>query len=280
MADLDYSVDALNAKNAFYRANAIVYVEGEDDVLFWEELFSKVPDFSAVIESVGGSSNLQKHIVQIEAGTLDAIAARDADFLRFQGSTANSTRVIYTPGYSIENSLYTAEVIHQIARTWCKSPEVTNEYCTNWLSELGDAFIPLIELDIANALSNAGVAVLADSCTRFMTGQTSAIACSDRIAAYATDITLKIPKPSIAKAKKALAKSSVPPTEILRGHLLATAVLKFILQTAKSLGKKINISMDSLYAAAMPNFVKLFGSSHPHRNYYTTAIDNAVASFR
>ena len=80
MRDLEYSPDALNAKSAFYRAKTMIYVEGDDDLMFWEEVFSQVPDFAFEIESVGGSPELDKHIKNIEAGSLDAIAARDERF--------------------------------------------------------------------------------------------------------------------------------------------------------------------------------------------------------
>lgn len=279
MADLDYSIDALNAKSAFYRATAIVYVEGDDDVLFWEEIFSKVPAFSAVIESVGGSGELDKYIVQIEGGQLDAIAARDADFLRFQGRVAKTARVIHTFGYSMENSVYTADVIHHLARSWCRSPAMTSGQCARWLDELGAAFAPLIVLDIANAVSDAGAAVLADNCTRFMTGQSSATACPARIGVHVAAVESKIPKKAVANAKRALLNSPNGSIDNLRGHILATAVIKFLLQTAKSVGKKINVSMDSLYAAAISNFARVFGPTHPHHTYYTAATTNAAATF-
>jgi Protein of unknown function (DUF4435) len=280
VADLIYSTEALNAKSAFYRAKAMVYVEGDEDVLFWDELFSKVPEFSVVVESVGGSGELDKYITRIEAGELDAIAARDADFLRYQGLIAKTARVIYTFGYSMENSVYTADIVHHVARSWCKSPALTNAQCAQWLNELGTAFAPLIELDVANAIGNSGAAVLADNCTRFMTGQASAKPCPNRITIHATEVATKISKRAVGAAKKELANSPSGSVDNLRGHLLATAVVKFLLQTAKNLGKKINVSMDSLYATAISNFARAFGPTHPHHAYYTTATDGAAATFQ
>jgi hypothetical protein len=280
VAELQYSVDALNAKSAFYRAKTLVYVEGDDDVLFWEELFSKVPDFSAAIESVWGSGELEKYIKQIEAGDLHAIAARDSDFLRFQGAVSQAARVIYTFGYSMENSLYTADVIHQLAKTWCKSPSITRAQCSQWLADLGLAFSPLIELDVANAISNCGEVVLTDNCTRFMTGQSSATPCSKKIATHAADVRTRIPSRAVAAAKRARATAPNGSVDHLRGHLLATAVVKFLLQTAKALGKKINVSMDSLYANAISNFARAFGPAHPHYAHYSASISAAAATFR
>lgn len=280
MADFDYSIEALNAKSAFYRSTAIVYVEGDDDVLFWEELFNRDPSIAVTVESVGGSGELDKYITHIQAGELEAIAARDADHLRYQGLAIDTARVIYTFGYSMENSVYTADVIHHVTRSWCKSPSLTNVECAKWLDEIGSAFAPLIELDIANAIGNVGAAVLADNCTRFMKGQTSASPCKTRIFEHAAGVASKIPKRALIAARKELSSLSGALTDNLRGHLLATAVVKFVLQTAKVLGKKITVSMDSLYATAISDFARVFGPSHPHHSYYTEAIGAAATSFR
>lgn len=41
MPSLDYSLEALNLLNAFHQVDKVVYVEGQDDVPFWEFLFKK-----------------------------------------------------------------------------------------------------------------------------------------------------------------------------------------------------------------------------------------------
>ncbi len=280
MADFEYSLDALNVKSAFYRATAIVYVEGDDDILFWEEIFSKEIDISFEIEAVGGSPELDKHITQIEAGQLNAIAARDADFLRFTGDIIDSPRIIYTHGYSMENTVYTADLVHHLARSWCKSRSVTELECEQWLNQLGSAFETLVALDIANATSDDGVSVLSDNCTRFMTNQTSATPCHKKIDAHAKQVAPKLPKDAIDLGNEAVQSCFPTKLEYLRGHLLATAVSKYILQVAKSIDKKVNISMDSLYAAAIASFRSCYTPRHPHYNYYKTATANASATFR
>ena len=279
MHDLEYSLEAMNAKSAFYRAKTMIYVEGDDDLMFWEEVFSRVPDFSFEVESVGGSSELDKHIKNIEAGSLDAIAARDADFLRFSGQASSSIRVVLTYGYAIENSLYTPDVLHHMARSWCRSAAVTQAQCAQWLRDLALSFSPLVALDIANAASNSGVAVLPDNCTRFMTGQTSAKACPVKIAKHVGDITPLLPKKAVAAGQKAIAASATAPVDYLRGHLLVSAVLKFLLHTAKQLDKKIAVSLDAIYAAAIAHFSRSLSAAHPHRAYYSTSTLTAAASF-
>lgn len=89
MADLFYSDEALNVKSAFYRANSMVFVEGDDDVLFWHEVFSKIPEASVEVESAGGSDQIDQYITKILSGELQAIAARDSDFLPHMADIEN-----------------------------------------------------------------------------------------------------------------------------------------------------------------------------------------------
>lgn len=53
MPSLDYSLEALNLLNAFHQVDKVVYVEGQDDVPFWEFLFKKFTNLNIYIEDVG-----------------------------------------------------------------------------------------------------------------------------------------------------------------------------------------------------------------------------------
>lgn len=268
MADLEYSVDALNVKSAFYRAKTLVYVEGDDDVLFWHEVFSRVPDAHVEVEAAGGSDEIDKYIAKIAAGQLDAIAARDADLLSFVGGMISNPRVLYTPGYSIENSLYTADALVHLTRLWCKTTKITLEECEQWLSDLATAVAPLLHLDLANRMTGGGASTIGDNCTRFMTGQASATPCKTKIAAHLAVVASKVPLKAKAKAESTIGFHAQDILRHVRGHFLASAALKYILAKAKTLGRRIDISADALYAAALAHFGKVFGHKHPHQDHY------------
>ena len=150
MSDLLYSDDALNVRNAFLRVKTLVYVEGDDDVLFWDEIFSRIPNASVEIESVGGSDQIDTYIEKIAAGNLHAIAARDADFLPHLGKLRGDPRIVYTYGYAIENSLYTADCLASLTKLWCKTNKIQTKECADWLNDLATQVRPLIHLDLAN----------------------------------------------------------------------------------------------------------------------------------
>ena len=185
MRDIFYSDEAINIRNAFLGVDVIIYVEGDDDVLFWSDIFSKVaPPSRFEVEPANGAENLDEYIAKINDGTIAAIAARDSDFLKAHNKIINHPRIIYTVGYSIENSLYTTDILMRLSQSWCKSIKIGLNECEEWFSCIIDNFSDLICLDIANSLNNGGEATIGDNCTKFMKSQTSHIPCTKKIATH------------------------------------------------------------------------------------------------
>jgi hypothetical protein len=98
MVDFSYSTEAKNVLNKFYRVEKILYVEGDDDIPFWECVFDKLSPFSVKVKEAGGKSEAKKYAAEIVTGAADYLVAMDADYdkLFFQDDHPN---VIYTYGY-------------------------------------------------------------------------------------------------------------------------------------------------------------------------------------
>jgi hypothetical protein len=280
MADLFYSDEALNVKSAFYRAKSMVFVEGDDDVLFWHEVFSKVPEASVEVESAGGSDQIDQYINKIISGELQAIAARDSDFLPHMTGIVNDPRILYSFGYAIENSLYTVESITALTRQWCKNPRISAQDCTDWLADVAATLKPLIHLDLANRISNTGAGTVTDNCTRLMKSQTSCVPCKNKVTTQVTHATAMVPAHAQTRAQNTLGNRPEDLVRWLRGHFLASAVLKYVLSKAKALGKRIDLSTDSLYAAAVGHFGRVLGVSHPHQDHYIQTASAAYQAIR
>ncbi|NJW55651.1 DUF4435 domain-containing protein, partial [Salinimicrobium oceani] len=105
--------EALEAKGLFYNKEITVYVEGQDDPLFWKYIFD-LSKFRAHIEDVGGNLQLEKYIDKIIQENADFYVARDNDHSDFINHTKNHQRIINTYGYSIENSMYNMATIQEI----------------------------------------------------------------------------------------------------------------------------------------------------------------------
>lgn len=268
MPDISYSTEALNVRNAFFNVKSIIYVEGDDDVLFWQDVFSRVTQEEFEIEAVGGSTALDEYIKKIDSGQLYAIAARDADFLSIQGLTSTNPRVIYTFGHSIENSLYTSSSINQLVRLWCKSSRIAIEECTKWLNDFAETVKILVYLDVANSIAAAGLQTLGENCSRYMVSTTSAAACAIKIGVAAEGISAKIPSGILTSASISVGLDSAGVLKYMRGHFLASAVHRYVVNKAKSHGKKVSISSESLYAAAIVQFARTLDGEHPHKDHY------------
>lgn len=268
MPELSYSNEALNVRGAFFGAKAVVYVEGDDDVLFWEDVFAKIADEHFEVEAVGGAPILDDYIERIASGQLTAIAARDADFLPTLGIFPSDPKVIYTYGYSIENSLYVPGTITQLVRSWCKTSRVPESECAEWLSEFAATIAPLVHLDVANAIAASGVPTIGDNADRFMATKASARACPKRVAAAVATTSPTLPSAAIRSAQSAVGTDPKVVLKYLRGHFIASAVHRFIVTKANQLGRKVSISSESLYAAAVSLFKMALDSSHPHKDHY------------
>jgi Protein of unknown function (DUF4435) len=264
VTEFEYSTDALNAKSAFFRVQTIVYVEGDDDVLFWHEVFSKDASFSFKVEALGGSKELDKYISLIEQNYLRAIAARDSDYLGFKSVKSSCKKVLYTYGYSIENSLYTPNSIHGLVKLWSKNLSFSESKCSEWLKSLATHLRSLLILDIANYTSGAGLNILRDNCTEFMTGKYSHEPCPVKIANVIQKNRALLSKDQISRLKTSVGDQPEAFVSHLRGHFLASAVAKYLSNQVNGLGKKVSLAHDALYVTAMSYFSANFDSTHPH----------------
>lgn len=82
---LVHSAAAINVTHQFYDKRFMLYVEGDDDIVFWDEHFKKyMPSTFYEIEQVHGKENLTRYIEGIKDGTLqNVVVACDSDFTLF-----------------------------------------------------------------------------------------------------------------------------------------------------------------------------------------------------
>ncbi|MBC7751001.1 MAG: DUF4435 domain-containing protein [Candidatus Saccharibacteria bacterium] len=272
MSDFEYSIEALNARNRFLQVEAIIYVEGDDDVPFWYEIFSKIPHFNFTIEPRGGAIELDKYIALIEDGYLNAIAARDSDYLFFTGKASKCAKVVYTLGYSIENTLYTVDSVHALTKSWCKTPTLNTNICDDWFREFSLSFESLLVQDVANSQAGTGLQVLYDNCSQFMSGKFSSTPCKNKVAAKFNEIQRKLPLEILKEVEAKFDKNADRIALSIRGHFLASAISRFITRQAQALNKKISLSSDGLYTSAITYLGGNFRDNHPHYQHYTTSV--------
>lgn len=247
MNSLEYSQEAEEAKGLFYNKNLTVFVEGDDDVMFWTHLF-ELAEVDAHIEEVGGDKEIAKKIKDILDNNASFIVACDSDHSDFMG-VVNHENIIRTYGYSIENSMYTPLNLQRAIRNLGKKPvNITNEI-EKWAESFSNNLYDLLVYDIANHIFNKGIQVFGNNCHRFLKSGTSLEVCNTQVISYLNGIKSHFTDDEINQVKEQLAESKKELWFHIKGHFITNGIINLIQHHVKEIsGTKCNISHDSLYA--------------------------------
>lgn len=266
---LDYSDEATNTLDAFMECDFILFVEGDDDVLFWSTIITQCSNLNVDIRPVGGVNELKPYVEKIKDGKLSCVVAKDADYDSYNGELRHA-RVMYTFGYSIENTLYSSPLIANILRVWSKSQVDTSEKIESWLAELADSCAPLFYLDFLNAQRKLEIDTGAGHCQRFMMNKKSEQFDREKVLNHVEQLAERHAL-SLSTDELSCIKH-VPILLLMRGHFLQSAILRYINSQLKSLGKKASVSGDALYAHAIQYFQTCFDWSSEEGEHYSKQI--------
>lgn len=111
--DFEYSPEALDSRKWLLDVDAVVYVEGIDDELFWPKIFNKFSSRVFSFEQVGGKPELVKKMKILKDNNSEFIIATDSDYSLFI-EEFDHENIIKTFGHSIENTLIQKESIIEI----------------------------------------------------------------------------------------------------------------------------------------------------------------------
>ncbi|MGR5110863.1 DUF4435 domain-containing protein [Vibrio jasicida] len=277
MDDFFYSDDALNVINEFHEAEKVVYVEGDDDVVFWETIFSKFTMKSYYFKSVDGCENLEPYKTKIIDGTIDDIVASDLDFIYFDEETEvpSHKNLLWTYGHSIENTILSRGVIPSIIASLARVSRrfIDPLHLNNWYDSFIDTFTGLIKYDLASEVQKTGISVLGDNCTRFMVGPQSPNPCSIKIQSFIDNNDLEssifvdndLIDIQLSSRNKLL-------SDFIRGHFLFSACLKYVNSYVKNIGKNKSLSVDAFFSGSMLSFSSSFDTTHDHYDFYQQQI--------
>lgn len=277
MIDFDYSNDALNVKSAFYGVDKMLYVEGEDDVVFWELLLEKFNITGYEVQSLGGVKEVKKYIDKIKSNEIDSVVARDSDFTELDSKYKKIPNVIRTYGHSIENTLVTEQCILDailFAGKLSKS-DLDEAGCKAWIATLENEFKEAVIFDAANDISKAGVPVLGLNCTRFMKSEKSCVPDSVKIQGLVQGLKTHADlSKSKGKIERILNKSQESTLKYMRGHFLQSAAIKYINSFLRNKKQGKSISNDSLFITAIMTLKTNIDKSHPHYAHYKSELSS------
>lgn len=275
MSELVYSQEAESILNLFYQADYMVYVEGEDDICFWEVVLNKTSSLKFEIQDVGGCDLLLPYIEKVKNEESNCIVACDSDLIKFRPEYQDVKGVIRTYGYSIENSFVTPKTVLRVIKLLGKinAREMPNVDYEQWLNNFNQKFFRLICLDIYNFLNNKGVSVVGDNASRFMISKNSYEICELKI----EDFIQSLPQDFIEldpNTISSLIQPEKPSIDFwIRGHFLFSAAQRYISGLLKSMGKKVSLSTESLYSNLISSFEIQFNENHEQYSHYKNQMD-------
>ena len=275
MASLENSDAAKRVMHFFHQSDYIVYVEGDDDVVFWEFLFDKFFRQTVYIKSVGGKEQLGPYINSILSGDINDFVAMDSDFSLFD-ETERHRNVVKTCGYSIENTLINARTLKEVVLNVGKisKNDIDEQECHDWLSEFLDKVTVLAIYDICNHICNAGETVVGDSCKRFLKSDKDILLCDRRISRYLGELAFSLDSKEVGDLKKMVEESGGDVVDFIRGHFLFSGAIHFTNEIIRQKRKKVSISVDSYFGALVMAFKNIFNETHSEYEYYKNIIES------
>lgn len=273
MSSLEYSNAAKNILNRFYSVEVMLYVEGDDDIPFWEYMFSKFSQHHVKVQQVGGKKNLEKYADDVFSNRVKALIAMDSDLSIFEDEIAHPN-IIKTYGYSIENTLIFEETIQGVIRTIGRlsRKSITIDECREWLDKVNVAILPLLIGAIKNEQDSSGVSVYGDNACKFLKGQKTPELCSNKISNHLERIGFDILDDKAREIEADILSKIDRPIYLLNGHFLFSALLSFVSNTIRKIRSKVSISNESLFGSLLLAFESAFGEDHPHYAHYRNCI--------
>lgn len=279
MSSVEYSSDAVNVLNKFHRCQVLIYVEGDDDKLFWDVILKKFGIKNYKIEPKDGCDELDKYISRLISEDLNIYIARDSDYIDIVGNFPQHKRLIKTYGYSIENTLFDPSSVAEIARLWVKGNEVDEQEIYESIDNLLSTLKPMLALDIANYKYDLFVNVLGDNCTWYMKSQSCADIDSKKVEAHYRKIVDKFTEEQIDYVTNIINESDFELFEVVRGHFLQSIIIKLISMCVANNGYTQKLSHDALYTNAIQQLKIMFSDEeHAHYDHYKNSIELAFVA--
>ena len=250
MNNFDYSDMALSVKASFYGKEAMVYVEGEDDVTFWRYYFD-AKKFE--IQSKGGKEELKKYIMKIQNGISCFIVACDSDYSNYIKEFEHPL-IVKTIGYSIENTMYCPLNINELISIRARINAENNFVAEieDILKNFFEKLKPLFVYDIINSKKKKGIDILSRTCNRFLKSNDSVEVDTDKVLKHIIDMkdnTDEITDEEISEVLKLISDDKRKFWLIPRGHFLTNEVINIVNSVIKRTTDSYrNINIETLYA--------------------------------
>lgn len=251
----NYSTQALCVLNEFYDCDCMLFVEGKDDEIFWDNICKLLHYKSIRIENVGGREQLEDRIDMLLTETTTFLVACDMDYSIFWENRITHPQLIRTYGYSIENTMYCPSSLNNFVRKLARSCSDYTEDAQKWLDEFCENSQKLLIYDIANEYYGKSLKIMGDCCSRFLPNQHSNLLSKNKVDDFIETFYDNFSQKEIRKVKKLVSTCPKPLSSVIRGHFLTLAVMNWLKQY---IPKKTTISKDHLFTGTVDSCTTCF----------------------
>ncbi len=257
---LQHSNPAISITHEFYDTRVMVYVEGDDDIPFWDELLRKrVPETFYTIEQVNGKNNLKCYIDGVLNGTItNVVVACDSDYNNIlMNQTAefySNPLIIRTYGHSIENTMFCPKAVAKYIRNIVRK---TNDYYPEikaWYDSFCLMSLQLLPYDILNQeefnqvdidtkkkVFNERFHRLLDETNKIKLDQ-------HKIEELISRIKVNYKDSDVEYINNRILSDHREPRYIIQGHFIEIAIMNLIRETIKQ-EKKVALSNEAIFAS-------------------------------
>ena len=255
---LVHSNEAISVTHDFYNVRVMIYVEGVDDIPFWDEMFSKrVPGDFYSIEQVNGKNNLKEYIESIENGGItNVIVACDSDYehILYENSLVENRNplIIRTYGHSIENTMFCPKAVAKYIKHATKTTVDYLPVIEEWYAKFCSISLKLLPYDILNQKEfdkNDEVNKMKVYNKRFHTlldNSDSTMLNDNKAENLIQEMKSAYQDNDVENMKMLIAKDLRDSRYIIQGHFLELGVMNYIRETVKKV-RSISLSNDSIF---------------------------------
>ncbi len=238
-------------RDLFYFPKILVYVEGYEDIPFYEEVLQ---NYDYHLKAQGGREECKKLVTDLEKKDLPYVVVLDGDYKILERTRSQHRRVVWLHRYSFENYLFEEEPIKQFCRDHAhledslEEPLASSEF-TDFIQNIEIKFKDLIILDIAHQQTGTGYDVLPDKSDRFFKPQTRVDFLDNQIQQSYTEAANRIDSQNVGKARILVEQFSKKHRfiDLLPGHFAFGIIKRLIIDTiSRRLRRTPKISNDTI----------------------------------
>lgn len=254
---IEYSNSAISVTHEFYNKKFMVYVEGDDDISFWDSIFSKVAPNKYEMESLNGiSGDMQSRIQKIKDGEIsNVIVACDKDYTSFLDEDPYSNPyIITTYGHSIENTMFCPKNIAIYIKRLSKSTKDYSEIVNQWYSDFCNKACLLLPYEIANFINTwrgstePMPSFFGKNCCRFLDNNDPSQLDDAKILEYLNKYKDGYKSEDISVIKDKIRENGTPIRNLIKGHFITNGVMNLITKETKIAGHETKVESKQLYA--------------------------------